>query len=163
MIIRTMKNEEADAVSAIYAQSWKAAYKGFVPQAYLDALPDNRWSSILTDGGFDSLVIFDDQRIVGTSGYGKARDENFPDWGEIISIYLLPDYFGKGYGKALMDSALGAMKKVGYRQVYLWVLKENCRARRFYERYGFQSTTDTFYCEVGGKQLAEVRYVYQIS
>lgn len=53
---------------------------------------------------------------------------------EIISIYLLPDYMGRGFGKALFDSVIVELKNMGYRNIFLWVLEENLRARKFMKK-----------------------------
>ncbi len=44
---------------------------------------------------------------------------------------------------------------------FLWVLKENIRARHFYERLGF-SLTDKFIDNIGDKDLREVQYIYSV-
>ncbi|MFR5604363.1 MAG: GNAT family N-acetyltransferase [Acutalibacteraceae bacterium] len=41
-------------------------------------------------------------------------------------------------GKSLLASAAEALRAQGFRKAYLWVLRENDRAIRFYERNGFQ-------------------------
>ena len=82
--------------------------------------------------------------------YGPARVDqaagdticNFssPDlshWGELVSLYVHPDYWGQGYGSALMEEVLNRMKTAGYPGCCLYVLRENNRARRFYEKHGF--------------------------
>ena len=67
--------------------------------------------------------------------YGD-RGEEAPDVGEIFALYVLADYYGKGVGRKLMDVGLEQIKH--FSQVRLWVLKENRRAIRFYEKCGFQ-------------------------
>ena len=62
--------------------------------------------------------------MVGTSSFCKSRFEQFHDWGEVISIYLLPGYMGKGYGKILMESAVSELKKQGYERVFYGFLKK---------------------------------------
>lgn len=57
-----------------------------------------------------------------------------------------------------MDFALGELRRAGYREVIIWVLAENTRARLFYEKYGF--THDGAEKEISiGKTLIEIRYV----
>ena len=77
----------------------------------------------------------------------------------MISLYLLPEYMGKGYGNRLLETAVTELRKQGYANVFLWVLEENDRARRFYERFGFSPTGDITEIELGGKALREIRYV----
>ena len=82
--------------------------------------------------------------------YGPARVENYnagsactfdsrgyEGWGEIISFYTHPDHKRKGYGTKLMEEVLRRLSGQGYLQVFLFVLRENENARRFYEKMGF--------------------------
>lgn len=108
-----------------------------------------------------TLVCTDNGKIVGTSSFCESRLEQFQGWGEIISIYLLPNYIGKGYGKILMEATLSELKTQGYENVFLWVLEDNMRAKGFYEYYGFLPTDNFLENPIGGKSLREVRYVYK--
>ena len=105
-------------------------------------------------------MIFENGSSVGCVAYGKSRDKSLPYWGEIVSIYLLPEYFGRGYGNKLLENALLDLKKYGYQNIYLWVLKENQRARHFYEKNKLQCNKDECTCEIMGKELTDIRYIY---
>jgi ribosomal protein S18 acetylase RimI-like enzyme len=162
MEIRTMREDEAPAVSRIYAQSWKSAYRGIVPQPYLDSLPEYRWTGILLQNPSRSFVLLSEGRYAGTASIAApARDEKLPDWGEVISLYLLPAYFGRGFGRALLGHCIRALEMEGFRKVCLWVLEENRRARAFYEKAGFRPDGGKISVDIGGKELTEVRYIYQ--
>ncbi len=149
------------AISEIYEESWKYAYKGIIPQDFLNSIPKGRWLSNLDNPTWKTLICVDDGRIMGTSSFCRSRFEQFHDWGEIISIYLLPDYMGKGFGKTLMKFAISELKMQGYENIFLWVLEENIRARRFYEKIGFLPTDVFLDDNIGGKDLREIRYVYR--
>jgi ribosomal protein S18 acetylase RimI-like enzyme len=62
-------------------------------------------------------------------------DEELPEAGEIFAIYILEEYYGTGVGQALMQAGLD---ELDYPVVALWVLKDNKRAIRFYEKCGFR-------------------------
>jgi len=156
-----LPTDDRRMISKVYEESWKAAYKGIIPQDYLDSIPEGRWVSALDRQDRQTLVCTDRKKIVGTSSFCPSRLERFQGWGELISIYLLPDYMGRGYGKLLMKAALSELKRQGYENVFLWVLEENYRARSFYEQYGFLPTDDFLEDQIGGRDLREVRYVYQ--
>lgn len=162
MEVRYIKSaDDRMMISKVYEESWKVAYKGIIPQNYLDSIPEGNWVSNLDNKDWKTLVCIDNGKIVGTSSFCKSRFEQFQGWGEIISIYLLPDYIGKGYGKILMKTTLSELKRQGYKNVFLWVLEENTRARNFYEQYGFWLTDDFLDDNIGGKDLREVRYIYK--
>ena len=61
-------------------------------------------------------------------------DEELTETGEIFAIYVLEEYCGTGVGKALMQAGLG---ELDYQTVAVWVLKDNKRAIKFYEKCGF--------------------------
>jgi ribosomal protein S18 acetylase RimI-like enzyme len=77
--------------------------------------------------------------------------------GELYAIYVTPAWWSAGAGRALMESALSALEADGYRRAVLWVLADNARARRFYERAGFTPDGATnILAGLGG--VLEVRY-----
>lgn len=160
MEIRPLREtDDRLAVSRIYEESWKFAYRGILPQAYLDAIPAGRWAANRDQEGRRSLVLEEAGRLIGTACTGPSRWPDYPDFGEIISLYLLPESMGRGYGKALLAAAVEALADRGFRDVLLWALEENHRARRFYERAGFTLAGDVMVHEIGGKPLREVLYL----
>ncbi|WP_434297673.1 GNAT family N-acetyltransferase [Clostridium sporogenes] len=165
--IKDAKLQDAETISNIYALGWKSAYKGIVPQKYLDQLQNNFWvdafKNWIGNNLFKVKEIYEDSISVGCIVYGKARDEMLTKCGEIVSIYIHPDYFRKGYGQKLLDFALADMKKDNYKNIYLWVLKENKNAQLFYEKNGFQCNQDEYNFEIMGKQLTDIRYVIDLN
>ena len=160
-IRKVVQTDDFDAISRIYALSWKAAYKNIVPQDYLDALSETRLSERLRNNHSGSFVMIHNGEYIGTSSVCAARDEKISGWGEIISIYLLPEYYGKGFGKPLLENSISALSEMGYDKIYLWTLEENARARKFYEKNGF-ILSDKKLINVGNKDLPEVRYIRSI-
>lgn len=150
------------AVSRIYEESWRHAYKGIVPQSFLDGVSEGKWVKNLDREGVFHLVAVVDGKPVGTASYSKSRFAEYADWGEIISIYFLPEYTGKGYGKKLLSAAVERLSRMGFRDVFLWVLEENHGARGFYEHCGFSLDGEKTTSEIGGKTLTERRYCYRI-
>lgn len=164
MEIKRAEQKDTASISRIHARSWKAAYKGIVPQSYLDDLKEDFWVAAfdtwLNDHVLTAAIIWDGERPAGCVAYGKARDEHMHGWGEIVSIYCLPEYFGKGFGAPLLQYALQDMRRAGFQSVYLWVLEENLRAQRFYSKHGFAKTSDCILCTISGKDLVDIRFVY---
>ena len=146
------------AVSNVYEKSWKYAYRGIVSQDYLDDIPTGQWASGIEQDGRKNIVLIENGIIIGTSGFGSARMEDMKGFGEIISLYLLPEYIGKGYGRQLLQFAMKELQKMGFHKVYLWVLEENKTARHFYEKSGFVPTGRCLTCEIGGRECREIQY-----
>lgn len=161
MEIRHMKQtDDRLAISHIYEESWKSAYKGIIPQSYLESIPAGQWASRLDTKERNTLVMIENGMFIGTSSYGKSRCAELDSFGEIISIYLLPEYIGKGYGKQLLEAVTEELVRLGYCDIFLWVLEENCRARTFYEKAGFTYSGRYSDADIGGKELREVQYCY---
>lgn len=165
MEIRKATIDDISEISRIYALSWKSAYKGIIPQTYLDELKEDYWvkdfETWLNDNVLTAHVMMENGSIIGCVAYGKARDKLFFNWGEIASIYLIPEYSGKGYGNKLLESALLVLKQSGFQNIYLWVLKQNQQARNFYEKNKWRcNENDESIFEIAGKQITEMRYIY---
>ncbi len=164
MEIRYMTDlDDRRAVSRIYEESWRHAYCGIIPQEYLDAIPEGRWVKNLDIPDWSVMLCTEDGECIGTGSFSRSRFERYPDAGEVISIYLLPEYWGKGYGGALLEAMVMELEKQGYPEAFLWVLEDNDRARRFYEKHGFSCAGETMEGTIGGKTLREVRYCRSLS
>lgn len=117
--------------------SWRAAYRGLMPDQVLDGLSvdEDRWEAAIGSERTDTALLLvedDDTAVVGFSLVGPDRD-GAEATGEIVAIYLHPDVWDRGYGWALMEHSVTALREHGYRRAVLWVLESNDRARRFYE------------------------------
>lgn len=154
------QSDDRFAISHIYEESWKFAYKNIIPQSYLESIPVGRWASNLDKEGMNNLVLIEDGMFVGTSCYCKSRFSDFSNWGEIVSIYFLPQYIGKGYGKLLLDVVVKELEHLGFDDIFLWVLEDNARARKFYEKAGFTLSGKYLDDNIGGKELREMQYCY---
>lgn len=161
MDIRYVNEEDSlYEISHIYESSWKYAYKGIIPQSYLDSIPEGRWATGITRKGMHNLVMTDDGRLIGTAAFCRSRWKKYSDYGEIVSIYFLPEYIGKGYGTPLLKKCIEELEKLGYTKVLLWVLEDNLRARRFYEKNGFIFSGEYMNDNIGGKDIKEVLYTF---
>jgi RimJ/RimL family protein N-acetyltransferase len=153
MTVRLAEVSDAPAVASVHVRSWQAAYRGVIPDAVLDNLSVEArtpgWERHISSGGVWVGLI--DDEIAGFAMAGPSRDADAPF--ELYSIYLLPAAWGTGLGLSLAEAAIA-----GQRDVIVWVLEENKRARRFYERLGFRPDGTTRTQEVGEAVLAEIRY-----
>lgn len=57
----------------------------------------------------------------------------------ISDLYVEPFFQGDGVGRALLEHCMAMAQGAG-KQLRLWVLEKNGRARRFYEKNGFVMT-----------------------
>lgn len=167
MRIRQAGVADGQAIAVVHVRSWQAAYRGLVPQQYLDAMtPAQRrpgWERLLAETSWPRngvLVAEADDGLVGFAGFGPTRDqdENPATVAELATIYLAPEVWGEGIGSRLMAAALEIMAQAGYEEVTLWVLDTNVRARRFYEANGWHDDGSVKEDDTRGFALTEIRY-----
>ncbi len=157
---------DSHEISKIYALSWKTGYRGMIPQDYLDALSEDYWTpkfqKWLSEGTLRALILSEDGVPSGAIAFGKSREKELASWGEVVSLYLRPEVFRRGFGTLLMEEALRFFRENGYQDCYLWVLRENERAQAFYRSLGFRMTPDTVSYEIAGKQIVDCRYILHL-
>jgi ribosomal protein S18 acetylase RimI-like enzyme len=114
-----------------------------MPDEYLDGLDvekrANMWRQLAQDADKIILVAEDSEGdIVGFSALGPSRDTDAdPSTAEVAAIYVHPEEWKKGIGRALLSASLEQIRKRKFDQLTLWVLEGNQRARSFYESFGF--------------------------
>ena len=155
--IKPMETQaEIEGKAQVHYSSWQEAYKGLIDQAYLNSMTLEKCTSMAFKWQDNILVAKDGDRVIGFTGCGEHGDSALPNTGEVFAIYILSEYYGKGVGYALMQAALQKLSQ--YDRVALWVLKDNKRAIRFYEKCGFvfDGTEKTI---VLGQENTEIRMI----
>jgi len=85
-----------------------------------------------------TLVAAHGGEILGFVAVGASRDPGTD--GELFAIYVHPEHWGTGVGRALIEAGEAELRRLGHQDAILWVLDDNPRARRFYELAGCRST-----------------------
>jgi ribosomal protein S18 acetylase RimI-like enzyme len=161
--IRPAVGADALALAEVQVESWRWAYPGLLPQSYLDALSVERrarsWSELLcvTGSRMITWMAADEGGTCGLVSAGPVRDERAAS-GEVFSLYVSPRVVGSGVGHRLLAYATAQLKVMMYTTVVLWVLEQNERARRFYEREGFRLTGAARQEPIARTTVAVVRY-----
>jgi len=166
--ISKVRLEDAYEYTACGIACWQSAYKGIVPDSYLKNMQkeiEQRAERIkknlieMTDGTYYCAKF--ENKIIGQISLGKCCDDDKSEAGEVFGIYLLADFWDKGYGRQMMVYAINTLKNMDYQEIVVWVFEENHRARRFYERHGFLVDGANKIIE-RGKPLIIIRYVLDL-
>ncbi|MFD9462206.1 GNAT family N-acetyltransferase [Streptomyces sp. NPDC060027] len=163
--VRETTLDDCPRVAEIRVRGWQSAYKGLIPQSYLDGLSvaedaaRHRRRLEQGDGSVVNLVAEHDGCVVGWACHGphRASEVRAGDV-ELYAIYVQPDLLGQGVGRALLRESTDRCAAAGYARMLLWVLRENTPARLFYERAGFRPDGAEEPFEAGGSAVPEVRY-----
>lgn len=162
--IRPALVDDAGAIAELHVRSWQAAYVGLLPAEGLSTLsiPERtlRWQGWLAEGAATpTLVAAERGRILGFCSSGPSRDEDADPWtGEVRAIYVHPETWRRGVGRALWAAGTGALAGAGARVATLWVLEGNARAAAFYERQGARADGGVKAVTLLGAARRELRY-----
>jgi len=159
--VRSAQPSDSAALAKILCDSWQAAYKYILTPEELERNTNLEARTTMFERLQKSSVgnigiAFSDCNPCGMVSSGKSRDADLADYAEIVAIYSLEEYWGKGVGCRLMRLALTELKRKGYKSVLLWTFEVNTRARRFYEKHGF--VADDAVKDSGFGNAKEVRY-----
>jgi L-amino acid N-acyltransferase YncA len=152
-------------MAAIHVRSWEIAYRGLIPDAILGAHSidarerQHREALGSPEPERARFVAEREGRVIGFAMVGPSRDDDAPqDAGELQSIYVDPADIGSGAGRQLLARATDELRARRYREMMLWVLPGNMRARRFYEAAGMATDGGEKTEEVRGALLPHLRY-----
>jgi ribosomal protein S18 acetylase RimI-like enzyme len=160
--VRAATVADAAAMGRLHVRAWQAAYRGHMPDAYLDGLrAEDRaayWEGALRREDLRGAILVAERadEVVGFAAVGPSRDPQGA--GELYAINLDPDHWGTGAGRSLLDAAQAELARRGFAESVLWVLPGNARARRFYEIAGWAADGTERTSEAFGVAFAEVRY-----
>ena len=170
-LLRAATRADADGITDVQVASWRAGYAHVFPESvlYADDFDTTRrtfWKDWRFGPGHRVAVVAetthdDGERVIGFCSYGPERERarGFTGRGEVWAFYVHPERWGSGAATQLMEHVEDRLKAEGFVTAVLWVLDDNPRARRFYERHGWAPTgiAANFddYCDVS---VPEVEY-----
>jgi ribosomal protein S18 acetylase RimI-like enzyme len=142
MQVRPATMDDARDIARIHVRAWQVAYRGLVAQSHLDSLSVDRreaaWRKNLASPTTQTSVAIDEGKVCGWISVGGCRDEDVgPEVAELWAIYVDPDHWRRGAGRALWDEAAQALASSGFREAVLWSLEDNAPALAFYRSLGF--------------------------
>jgi len=101
-----------------------------------------------------TFIAFSDEAPIGMAAF--YRDQERADTGEVLQVWVVPEYRGKGVAEALMDAIFLWARKNGFRRVLAGVMRGNQRALNFYLKYGFRPLQDSLGEVVENMYIKEV-------
>lgn len=149
--VRHATLHDAEVIEGIRIATWKACYRGLLPDTYLDDLKvesqrvDQIRKGIRRTDDAVRLVAVAESQVIGMGAAGSPEEpEPVPHVGELYVLYVLPGWQGHGIGRALLKRLTSGLHARGYHTAILWTLRDRASTRRFYEANGwsFDGTED---------------------
>jgi ribosomal protein S18 acetylase RimI-like enzyme len=164
--VRAATADDVDSIVEVAVRAWEDGFRGIVPPEIdaRQAWGRERVRARLREEGRETrhAVAELEGRVRGYIVFGPSRDGDAPARvGEIWALYVHPNAWRRGLGRALVDHALGELGRSGFRAATLWTLAESPAARRFYEACGFALDGASQRRESFGNPL-EIRYLRRI-
>ena len=151
-------------MATVQVTSWRTAYRGLLDEGYLgglstDQLTDHWERAIDRLPSTEHLLVIETEgSVVGYAHTGPSRGgDAAPQAGELYALYVRPDHWDLGVGRAIHDAGLEGMAGDGYLRARLWMLGTNDRARRFYGRQGWTTVAGRRTQEFGGQTVVDER------
>lgn len=165
-LVREAQAGDAAAIAALQVRSWQKAYRGIVPDAFLDDLTEDawlqRWTDALTGAGREGVqqlvsVADRDGPPVAVAACGPAREPTPAATAELYVLYADPAVWGAGHGSALLGRVHELLAADGHAGALLWVAADNARSIEFYQGHGWAMDGESKREEVAGATFDEVR------
>ena len=163
MGVRPATVDDADAIERIRVETWRATYRGLLPDGLIDQLHPNverrreRLRSL--EPSELNFIAEEDTVVVGYALAGPERTHDPEYSGEVYAIYVLPAAQGKGHGRALIRECASELAARGMTSLLIWVLRENAIGRGFYERIGGRAVREKQLEEFpGAEEHIEIGY-----
>ena len=136
--------EDAEGIAAVQYNTWLATYPNEDAGVSLSAIKERissfqsaervaKWRTIISAVEENLIVAKVGKEVIGFSGAREGKETN-----EITTLYVLPEYHGRGVAQSLMDAALTCLGD--NRDVVVEVASYNLRAINFYQKYDFIRT-----------------------
>jgi GNAT superfamily N-acetyltransferase len=160
--VREAVPDDAEAIARVQVETWQTAYRGTVPDAFLDGIDAAeraaRWRERFAERR-TTWVAEAAGDVVGFVAFGPCRDDDASsDVGELYAVYVLADRWRRGIGTALHDVCLTELRRAGFGEATLWTLDAIPAAKTFYERLGWAPDGAVVSRDFAGTELAIVRY-----
>src|SRR6185312_9180320 len=132
MNLRPAVPEDAMAVARVHVRAWQVAYRGLMPDDYLQRLRPEERAQRYDFASLDparprTLVAIEADTVLGFATISPARDEGAAGQGELCALYVEPDCWGRGFGRTLASAARAELYRLEFRQAILWVVAGNAR------------------------------------
>jgi hypothetical protein len=142
IIFREATQRDALAIAHLHAESWRSAYRGMLSDEYLDnhAHADRAavWQTRFAEKENNPFFVILAEIENHLAGFACTFPNEHPTYGSFLdNLHVTPASIGQGIGRQLLrETARRLLADQTPGGLYLWVIEQNARARRFYAKAG---------------------------
>ncbi|MFZ6768975.1 GNAT family N-acetyltransferase [Undibacterium sp. Di26W] len=143
--LRRATVDDAEAIAAVRVESWKATYRGMIPDSFLDAMrvEDSilQWRQILQamSEAADRICVYvaeSEGQLIGFASGMMLPEPKLGMQSELTAIYLRPAWQRAGIGRRMVQKVARTLQAQGTESLLVWAISDNAIARNFYEELG---------------------------
>lgn len=168
--IKEIEKEDLYDYMHVNTLSWIESYKGLIDDEFLDKIIKDLDENVerlkrkfdqtkIDEPSYKRFLLKLDGEPVGVVSVSKSRDENYPDSGELCSLYLLNKAKKKGLGRILFEKGVEELKKQNFKDMIIFCLEGN-PTNEFYKHMGGEYVSSKEK-NIGGKDYTENLYYYE--
>lgn len=138
MEIRLLVEKEIDEMTELYVKSWRATYKGIIPDKILDTITIEKfnriWKEYITKENNGIFGAFENNIFLGFGAF--TPDEEMNETLYLDSLHIKDEYKGKGVGTRIINYLKEYAREKEYKGVSVSIMYGNDRARNLYIKLG---------------------------
>ena len=165
IVIRPATAADAREIARVRIDTWRTAYRGLVPDAYLDAMDVEQsvasWQRVLGADAPNARVFVADHtgEVVGFAAANRLAEPRHGLDAELSAVYVRREFQRAGIGRQLVLAAARAIRASGATGLVVWSIAGNKPARAFCEALGGTVIVEQPF-EWDGVALTEVGYAF---
>jgi ribosomal protein S18 acetylase RimI-like enzyme len=164
MVIRDAANSDVLGIAHLHVESWRSAYRGILSDDYLEnhAHRDRLavWQERLSAMAPNPMFVMVAEAGTQLAGFACVFPDEDAVFGSFLdNLHVAPQLTGRGIGRQLLSAAAARLLTSGSRAgLYLWVLEQNHRARRFYKKAGGKFAGSVVSSMPDGQRVVALRF-----
>ncbi len=132
--------DDTNDIQKVLFNTWLASYADFIPMMDIQWYFNNYYSDInfarlFDDKNTTSFVAEIKKNIVG---YARMKINQDEQRCYLESLYVLPQFQGKGIGTDLLKIVEQKARQHSFNQIWLGVMEQNVPSLEWYKKLGFQ-------------------------
>jgi GNAT superfamily N-acetyltransferase len=164
--VRAARAGDVPDIARIQVDTWRTAYKRFLPESVLAAL-DVTAAAQAWQAAVDSppspahhvLVATEGSTTVGFTAVGPSAEEDArPGEAEVAALLVEPRWGRRGHGSRLLAAAVDFLRQDGVTGLIAWVPDGDRASTAFYESAGWEPDGTTRILEADGGSVRETRW-----
>lgn len=165
--VRAARVGDAARVAAVQVASWRASFRGLVPDAVISELASaeaveqftERWRDAISSPPTSkhrvhvAVATPGDPEILGFAAAGPATDEDL--WpgtdGELYELHVTPAVADDGHDQRLLHAVADTFAEDGFSTAYTWSLAQDSARISFLEAAGWAQDGSRSNLDMGAK------------